>query len=70
MERERRRVERTEEWEQQELLCVHYEQIVDERIRSLVLSDELGGGRSRGADRGFREEPLAVDRGLRGGRHA
>jgi putative transposase len=38
--RKRRRVERTEDWEQLELLCVHDEQVEYERIRPLVLFGE------------------------------
>jgi transposase len=40
MGRKRRRVERTEDWEQLELLCVHDEQVEYERIRPLVLFGE------------------------------
>jgi len=38
--RKRRRVERTEDWEHLELLCVHDEQVEYERIRPLVLFGE------------------------------
>ena len=38
--RKRRRVERTEDWEQLELLCAHDEQVEYERIRPLVLFGE------------------------------
>ena len=40
MGRKRRRVERTEDWGQLELLCVHDEQVEYERIRPLVLFGE------------------------------
>jgi len=39
---ERRRVAHTEEWEQLELLCVHDEQVGNERIGQLVPFDEPG----------------------------
>ncbi len=40
MGRKRRRVERTEDWEQLELLCVHDERAEYERIRPLILFGE------------------------------
>ncbi len=38
-----RRVERTEDWEPMELLCVHDERVEYERIRPLILFDEPVG---------------------------